>query len=45
MNYLQDGQLGSVSFIGEAYEEARDQGLELVPEGAQVLSYMVERNL
>ncbi len=43
MNYRQDGAVGAVAVNGDDYETARDQAYELVPEGAQVLSIMVDR--
>lgn len=44
MNYLQGGEPGAVSVIGDDYETARDQAFELVPEGAVRLSIMVDRD-
>lgn len=43
MNYLQDGVPGAVSIIGDDYETARDQAFDLVPEDAETLSIMVDR--
>ena len=43
MNYLQNGELGAVSVIGADYERARDQAFDLVPEDAETLSIMVDR--
>lgn len=43
VNYMQDGELGAVSVIGDDYEIARDQAFELVPEDAERLSIMVDR--
>ncbi|MGO2122456.1 hypothetical protein [Glutamicibacter arilaitensis] len=43
MNYLQDGEPGAVSVIGDDYETARDQAFDLVPEDAERLSIMVDR--
>ncbi|UXN31030.1 hypothetical protein [Glutamicibacter sp. M10] len=43
VNYLQNGELGSSSVNGDVYETAREQARELVPEGAEVISIMVDR--
>lgn len=43
MNYLQNGEPGAVSVIGDDYETARDQAFDLVPEDAETLSIMVDR--
>lgn len=43
VNYLQDGEPGAVSVIGDDYETARDQAFDLVPEDAERLSIMVDR--
>ena len=43
MNYRQDGELGAVSVVDSDYETARDKAFELVPEGAEKLSIMVDR--
>ncbi|MCS3494043.1 hypothetical protein M2368_003071 [Arthrobacter sp. JUb119] len=44
VNYLQDGEPGAVSVIGDDYETTRDQAFELVPEEAVRLSIMVDRS-
>ena len=43
MNYLQDGEPGAVSVVGDDYETARGQASEVVPEGAVRISNMVDR--
>ncbi len=45
VNYLQDGEHGAVSVIGDNYETARDQAFDLVPEGAVRLSIIVDRDM
>lgn len=45
VNYLQDGEPGAVSVIGDDYEASRDQAFELVPEGAVRLNIMVDRDM
>ncbi|WIV42604.1 hypothetical protein [Glutamicibacter nicotianae] len=44
VNYLQDGEPGAVSVIGDDYETARDQAFELVPQEALRLTIMVDRS-
>ena len=43
VNYRQNGELGAEPIVDSNYETARDKAFELVPEGAEKLSIMVDR--
>lgn len=43
VNYLQDGEPGAVSVVGDNYQKARCQAFEVVPERAARISIMVDR--
>lgn len=44
VTYELDGEIGTVEVLGDAYEVARDQAFDLVPEGAMKLHIMVDRD-
>lgn len=43
VNYMQDGEPGAASVVGDGYETARDQDTEVVPERAARISIVADR--